>query len=205
MTKEQSLGAARMLFRAYPLLRVTDDTVSLFAETFERMERQRALDIIRRLHATHRDRPPNLGHVIEACMTQDHGARITGEEAYVQLTRAAQRYGRSYGPEDPPPKLDPLIQQALGVWGSWNQFCDSADDDMAGRARFIALYDQLTQREAIGRVVATPPSRQLITPPRANQGPAKATLAVVHHMPEPRLNRKPTAEELAAFDEGAVS
>ena len=119
MNDADARAAATTLFLGYPLLKVTKETLDVYQKAFTKMSKDRALQIISRLHITHKDRPPNIGHVIEACMVQNEGARITGEEAYVQLTQAAHRYGRSYGPGDPPPKLDPLIMQALGVWGSW--------------------------------------------------------------------------------------
>lgn len=198
--KEEAKSAARMMFRGYPLLKVSEETIALYGETFENMTRARAREIIRRIHATYRERPPNLGQVIEACITQDNGHRLSGEEAYVQLTQAVRRWGRSTGPDDPPPKFDPLVQQALGIWGSWNQFCDSDEDDMAGRARFIALYDKLAERERLEKVVPTKPSHQLVSAPERKL-PATNKLAVVRAMPEARINSRPTAAQLAEFEE----
>jgi hypothetical protein len=202
MKEAEAKAMVNNLFGAYPLLRVSDATVEVYKQAFSAMTVERALLIINRLHVTHKDRPPNLGQVIEACSVQDTGARITGEEAYAQLIRAAQRYGRCYGDNDPPPKFDPLITKALGVWGSWNKFCDSPDDDAAGRARFITLYDQLAQREQIAKVVPTPPDRQLVGAPERRQvgERPRAALAVVHSIPEARTNTRPTAKELEAFE-----
>lgn len=200
MKEADAKAMVNNLFGAYPLLRVSESTFQVYKQAFLSMTVERALLIVNRLHVTHKDRPPNLGQVIEACTVQDGGARISGEEAYVQLTKAAQRYGRSYGADDPPPKLDPLIEKALGVWGSWNQFCNSPDDDAAGRARFIALYDQLAQRESVAKVVPTPPDRQLVGAPQRKPLAQGASLAVVRAMPEARTNKPPTQAELQEFN-----
>lgn len=202
MKDSEAKAMANTLFGGYPLLRVSDATLDVYRQAFSAMTVERALLIINRLHVTHKERPPNLGQVLEACTVQDSGARISGEEAYTQLTKAAQRYGRSYGSDDPPPKLDPLVVRALGVWGSWNQFCNSPDDDAAGRARFIALYDQLAQREQVAKVVPTPPDRQLVKAPERQQiGQHSPKLALaLRAVPEARTNKPPTPPELEAFD-----
>lgn len=203
MKESEAKAMVSNLFGGYPLLRVSDATMAVYQRAFQAMSVDRALVVINRLHVTHRERPPTLGQVVEACSVQTSGARLTGEEAYAQLTRAAQRYGRSYGADDPPPKLDPLVDRALGVWGSWNQFCDSPTDDAAGRARFIALYDQLSQRESVEQVVPTPPTRQLVGPPARKQAsqPPRAALTAGTKLPEARVNRPPTPQELEAFND----
>lgn len=158
MKREEAVDAAKYFFGGYPNLKPSPDSIAVFVRAFLPMTQERADEVIARAHMQFRKFPPNIGQLTEMCM-QQAGGRKTGEEAYAELMLKVRTHGRCYGPSDPPPKLDPIATKALGVWGAWNDVCNAPDDDAAGRARFIALYDQLAERGTVERVV--PPGRQL--------------------------------------------
>ncbi len=110
---------------------------------------------------------PTVAEIRAACAERALGPVRLGGEAWAQALEAVRRTG-AY---DPMPTFgdDPLIAEALKLWGTWKDFCRSPEDDAPGRARFIDLYDQLAKRarsaavegKSVGQLLAARALREL--------------------------------------------
>lgn len=153
---------------------------------------------------------PSVAEIRSAALDEQLGPVRSGEEAFAILRRAVNACGRSYGDNDPPPQFpDTNIQRAMGVWGSWNDACNSPEDDPGGRARFIELYESLARREREDQVSGRtlPPAHkgpEYIRAPLVRQAlpaaEAKPVLNVTTPKPKPPLlevaPRPMTAEQI---------
>ena len=144
MSPQQALELADGLFAHYPSVRPTELMRAAYASALEAMDREVAQAAIIRLTRTSKW-CPSVAELCAAVVANVRGERRSGEEAYAELMAAVRRYGRSYG-EGAPQFADPLIERCIGVWGSWNDLCNSPENDPSGRMRFVQLYDQLAAR-----------------------------------------------------------
>lgn len=143
MTPSEIDELLMMLVAAYPNMKVTDATTKLYEVTLADLDEGLARRAVIRIITTSKF-PPTIAEIREACSLQSAGPVRSGADAYGVLMEAVRRHGRCYG-EPAPEFSDPLIAKCIGVWGSWNDLCNSPSADPGGRARFIELYDELAR------------------------------------------------------------
>lgn len=214
-----------MLFAAFPAARGDVEswqrTLRVYAEMLLDLDRDAVRKAVQRLIGTAKWLP-TVAEIRAAATELVQGPMRSGAEAYDELTRAVRRHGRCYGGEPAPEFADPLISRCLGVWGSWNDLCNSPSDDPGGRARFIELYGELAKRErdavSSGIPLPEPRSETALAAPRKRREPLPAPVAApatptelagaLVRTPRPRPPdvpyRRYSAEELDAALRGAL-
>jgi hypothetical protein len=207
MKRSEVAEIVMMLMAAFPHAKTTASTSAVYERALEDLDVEAGRKAVQRLMATSKFMP-TIAEIREVAYALQHGRARSGEEAYAIVLRAVRRFG-FYGT---PRFTDPHIQRAIGVWGSWSQVCLSPDDDAAGRARFIELYEQLardSRANASSGVSLPPPPEEAETDeapaPRLPPAPPPTTgMRLVAPVPRiepdlpPREPRRYTAEELQA-------
>lgn len=215
MTKVEASQLVTILFASYPSAHIDRTHVDAYVSGITDLDTKSAAGAVDRLRRTSKFLP-SIAEIRDACTTQSHGVARTGEEAYAELTAAVRAHGRDYG-QGVPKFRDPLVEQCIGVWGSWNDACGSPVDDPGGRARFIELYKQLSLRTrqdlAAGKALPSPQGTFKafwLEEPRmaapAAAGPVANLAAVLERKAAPRaattgtdiVPRKWAAEEIDA-------
>lgn len=191
MTRDEAEKLARTLFAYYPNTRTDEWNLNAYAAAFVDMDVRVVRAAITRVTRTNKFLP-TVAEIASACLANARGERRTGEEAYVEVMLAVRRYGRSYGTGKLPPFRDPIIAECIGVWGSWNDVCNSPENDAAGRARFIEAYDRKASKQDTHAVL---PSGL-----RKEREFGFVSSGVVNRLPEARTNKPPTPAEIDAFD-----
>ncbi len=146
MEKSEAKEIVLMLVAAFPAAKGDAEawrrTLSVYAEMLADLDRDVTRQAVTRLIATSKWMP-TIAEIRSAVADLTLGPRRAGGEAWQDAVGAARRVGRY----DTPQFADPLVGEALRLWGSWEQFCGSPEEDPGGRARFIELYDSLAVRE----------------------------------------------------------
>lgn len=93
---------------------------------------------------------PTIAEVREEATALQLGAPRTGGEAWGDVVLEIRRIGYVGKPEF----SDPIVVDIVRRWG-WRQLCCEGSD-VADRARFIELYDQLTARHRSNVVTGIP-------------------------------------------------
>lgn len=154
-----------MLFKSFPNARTDEDNARAFESALIDLDAIMAGKAIERLRAT-RTFLPSIAEIRQATIDLQLGPLTTGEQAYATMLGVIRKVGAYATPRF----TDPLITQAIGVWGSWQDVCRSPENDAAGRARFIELYDQLARRRREAQVSGIPlpssptPTREFTLP-----------------------------------------
>ncbi len=142
MKKSEVAELVVVLFSAFPNAKVTEETNAAYERYLEDLDRERASAAVQRLIGTSRFLP-SIAEIREAAAGVVLGPVRSGSEAWGDALEAVRRVGWCGNPRF----KDPLVKEALRLWGGWQEFCASPEDDPGGRARFIDLYDQLARRE----------------------------------------------------------
>lgn len=152
MTKPEAMKIVCVLFGSFPSARFTDQNFESYAEGLLDLDAATCGAAAQRLIRTSKFLP-TIAEIREAATAQQHGPCPRGEEAWAALLQAKRAYGYDYGPDDvrrrrrrDPLFADERIRRCLTLWGGWNAFA-LADEDAPARARFIAMFDELAQRE----------------------------------------------------------
>lgn len=133
-----------VLMAAFPANRVTTETSAVYENLLEDLEYYAANAAIEGLIATAKFMP-TIAEIREAALAMSVGARKAGGEAWGDVMRLIARYGaRRYDIGWKAPVADPVAERAVDALG-WVSLCDS-ENQVADRARFIELYDQLAIR-----------------------------------------------------------
>ena len=208
MKKSEVAEIVMMLMAAFPHGKTTPSTSGVYENALQDLDADAARKAVQRLMATCKFMP-TIAEIREVAHSLQHGRARSGEEAYAIVLRAVRSVGY-YGTAT---FRDPFIGRAIGVWGSWAQLCLAPDDDPAGRARFIELYEQLARdaraNASSGIPLPPPPEEpefEETTPaprlPPAPPAPAPVRLLGRPSVPvdpaPPREPRRYTAEELDA-------
>lgn len=209
MKKSEAAELVMMLIAAFPAAKTNGTTSAVYEQMLADLDAGCARKAVTRLIGTSKWLP-TVSEIRGATADLQLGPRGTGEQAYQTALQAVRSVGRSYGGESAPAFKDPLINRAVGIFGSWNDFCSSPTDDPGGRARFIELYDQLAQAEREDFVSGIPlPKPAAQTPLLVRDRPRPALTAPVRSLvkvdpsrvrqrPAEPVHRKYTAEELDA-------
>lgn len=145
MKQSEVIEIVGMIVAGFPTSKLDSAGVNIYRKMLVDLPAEPTRKAITRLLGTHKF-TPSIAEIRAAVAEQTHGAPRTGEEAYTELMAAVDRCGRDYG-QGVPKFRDPLIARCIGVWGSWNDLCNSPRDDPGGRARFVELYNDLAQRQ----------------------------------------------------------
>lgn len=228
MTKTEAMKIVCVLFGSFPNARFNEQNFESYAEGISELDAATCGAAVLRLIRTSKFLP-SISEIREAATAQVMGPRKTGAEAYGELTAAVQRHGQypevrwidgEMRVQTPWPPLAPDVAHAMRLtWGTWAECCGETGIDAPSRARFIAAYDGLAERERLDIVAGKPlpapksgpqatlpkprpvPPAQL-TPPVPRAVPVPIPVPVLRSV-EPRpvspyAGRKMTAEEIDA-------
>jgi hypothetical protein len=116
-------------------------TLGAYEQMLADLEYAPAMAAIQRIAAVHRFPTilPSIADIREATLTITHGERRPGGDAWGDVLAAVSRFGSYRSPTFDDPVVARCVQQ-LG----WQEICLS-ENQVADRARFVELYDQLAQ------------------------------------------------------------
>jgi hypothetical protein len=237
MKHDEAAKIVAVLFASYPHGKFDRDNARAYVDGIADLDAAACGAAAQRLIRTNKFLP-SIAEIREAAAAQSVGPRKTGAHAYDELLEAVRRHGATprvrmhdgrVQVQAPWPPLAPDVAVAMRqTWGTWADCCHAPDaQEMADRARFIAAYDGLSERERAdlvsGRPLPAPaPALKQITqqqaakgaaaplPPAAKAPPAAAAPAAIKLAPPrqkpgpaPIAQRmldgwRPTAEELDA-------
>lgn len=143
MKESEAQKLFNMLRCAFPGQRLTNETAEVYEQfmldlDFEATKRAIASLIGTRVEGF----IPTIGAIRKAVLDITSGPQRTGAEAWQEALEQV----RAVGWCGKPTFADPLVAEALRLFGSWQEFCASPEDDAPGRARFIAHYEVLQTR-----------------------------------------------------------
>ena len=147
MKKSEVAKLVSMLAASYPSAKVGKQTSEVYEDMLIDLDFDVAQRAVAKLIATS-EWMPTIAKIREACALI-HGPTRTGAEAWQDALEQVRAVGWCGTPQF----ADPMVAQALRLFGSWRQFCSSPGDDAPGRARFIEYYDTLARRAAVDRQV----------------------------------------------------
>lgn len=207
MKKSEVSEIVMMLMAAFPASKTSDGTSAVYEELLVDLDAATVQRAVTRLIATNKWLP-TIAEIRASATDLRLGPARDGGEAWQDALCAVRRVGR-YGV---PRFADALVTEALRLWGSWVDFCNSPEDDPGGRARFIELYDSLAARrrdtDVSGIPLPAPKSSPVIAAPVRQVPPAELpraplpALARVPRAPD-RPHRRYSADELDAALGGA--
>lgn len=143
MKRKQIVELVAMLFAAYPSSRPTERTLEIYEEMLGDLDH----DITKRAvaHIIQNSRSefvPTVAAVRLVVADLLLGPVRSGADAWADALAEVRRVGWCGKPKF----KDPIVAEALELFGSWPDFCASPETDAAGRARFIDHYDALARR-----------------------------------------------------------
>lgn len=170
MSVKQSEAAklVMMLLAAYPHGKTNEGTSGVYEQMLLDLDFESASKAITRLIGTSKWLP-TVAEIRSTATDLRLGPARGGGEAWADAIEAVRSVGR-YGV---PKWRDPVLGEAMRLWGSWRDFCDSPSDDPGGRARFIELYEQLATRARADVVSGIP-----LPVPKGARLPAQLTAGV---------------------------
>ena len=141
MTKQEVSKIVLGLIAAYPSAKLASTTGEVYERLLVDLEYRRAAAAVKRIILTHTFFPA-VAEIRKAYFESEQGSQMSGLEAWAVVLKAIRRFGRY----EEPAWANPLVGRAVELWGSWQQLCDSPEDDAPGRARFVELYETLQRR-----------------------------------------------------------
>jgi hypothetical protein len=181
-----------VLAAAYPNSSISEQTAEVYEVSLADLDVRAAELSVQRLVATSRFMP-TVSEIRETACSFALGSKRTGGEAWGDVLLAIRRTG-SYGK---PRFSDALAAECVRLMG-WRNLCLS-ENDAADRARFIELYDNLTDRERANQAAGI----NLALPPPGS--PMRELLGHIgRRIPEPKMLSRADVErqkaELAKLD-----
>jgi len=187
MTKPEAMKIVCVLFGSFPNSRFNEQNFESYADSIQDLDASTCGAAVQRLIRTSKFLP-SISEIREAATAQQIGPRKTGAEAYGELLEAVRRHGAypevswvdgAMRMQSPWPPLAPDVEQAMRqTWGSWSTCCAETGPDAPDRARFIAAYDGIAERERADLVSGQPlpapasPALKLITQQQTAKGAA---------------------------------
>jgi hypothetical protein len=206
MKKSEVSELVLMLMAAYPSAKTGESTSAVYEQMLADLDAAAARKAVTRLIGTAKWLP-TVAEIRAAATDLRLGPMRAGGEAWQDAMSAVRHVGRY----EVPTFADPLVSEALRLWGSWVDFCNSPEDDPGGRARFIELYDSLATRQrqdvASGIPLPAPQSRPALGPSAPRHKPAlvpapagapvpKVLVAAPRKPEQSQFRRRMTAEEI---------
>lgn len=142
MNQKQVAQMVATMAAAYPYAKVTVETSVAYERMLVDLDHDVAQRAVARLIGTSKFMP-TIAEIREAATSLRLGPARTGGEAWIEAIGAVRKVG-IYGV---PIWSEPVLNETMRMWGSWQSFCRSPEDDPGGRARFIELYEQLVARQ----------------------------------------------------------
>ena len=150
MTEEQTQMLVTVLVTSFPntMVRLSAEQQRQTMATYRRMlgdlDYAVANAAVERLLATSRFMP-TVAEIRDAALSLTTTEQVAGGEAWGDVLKAVARYGAYRIPGTDFAFADPLVAKSVACLG-WQNLCLS-ENQPADRARFIELYDKLTQTE----------------------------------------------------------
>lgn len=151
MTKDDAGKLIAVLFASFPSANLERKHVDAYVSAILDLDAKVAGEAVSRLRNTATFLPA-IAEIRRAAADVQLGPMRSGEDAYRVLLEAV----RAHGWPTMPRFRDPHILKGIGVWGSWQDLCNSPADDPGGRARFIELYEQSARQEREDVVAGKP-------------------------------------------------
>jgi hypothetical protein len=142
MKKSEIASIVAVLLEAFPNAKLGERTRDVYEDNLQDLEAASVGRAVQRLIGTCRFLP-TIAEIREAATDLHLGPRRTGAEGWQDAILEVRRIGWCGSPKF----RDPLVAQCIQMWGSWQSFCNSPEDDPGGRARFIELYETLSKRD----------------------------------------------------------
>jgi hypothetical protein len=149
-----------MLTLAFPRPVIQEGTMRLYEKMLIDLDKDKAHAAVARLIGTAKFLP-TIAEIRSASADLVMGPRRVGAEAWGDVNEAVRKFGRYRAPVF----SDPIVAECVRCFG-WQSICDSTND-IADRARFVELYDQLAARVRSDQVAG--PSLALPAPKDAPQ------------------------------------
>jgi len=143
MTEGQVAKLVAVLIAAFPSAKISTETSAVYERMLGDLDYPAANAAIERLLATSKWLP-TVAEIREAALTLYAGEIGAGGEAWGEVVAAIGRYGRNRTPGVDFQFADPVTAECVASL-KWRELCDS-DNQVADRARFVELYDQLAAR-----------------------------------------------------------
>lgn len=144
MKESEALEIIGMIATAYPSNKLDQAGAKLYRQLILDLPADETRKAVIRLISTSKFLP-TIAEIREAATDLKLGPMRTGGEAWGEAMLAVRKYDRSESPK----WSEPIMAEAMRLWGSWVDFCNSPADDPGGRARFIELYEQLSKRQRV--------------------------------------------------------
>lgn len=144
MKESEALEIIGMIVTAYPSNKLDQAGAKLYRQLILDLPADETRKAVVRLISTSKFLP-TIAEIREAATDLKLGPMRTGGEAWGEAMLAVRKYDRSESPK----WSEPIMAEAMRLWGSWVDFCNSPADDPGGRARFIELYEQLSKRQRV--------------------------------------------------------
>lgn len=136
MTPAQTAKLVAVLMAAYPNAKISDEASTVYERMLADLDYATANAAVERLLATSKW-IPTVAEIRETALTLGSGETRPGGDAWGDVLAAVGRYGCYRSPAFE----DPLVAKCVDALG-WREICLS-ENQVADRARFIQLYDQL--------------------------------------------------------------
>ena len=194
MKKHEVSKIVAYLAAAFPQAQVTEATSEVYETMLADLDFEPAQEAVHRLCATS-EWLPTIAKIRATYTDITRGPRRTGAEAHGDVLAEIRRVG-AY---DKPRFVDPIVAECVASMG-WRGLC-LGDNEAADRARFIELYDRLSERDRQDAVVgrALPKAQYALRRPESvpylgmeqpltqslkpSEGPSQGS-AMVHMEPE---------------------
>lgn len=151
MTKTEVAKLVAVLLAAFPNAKASAQTSTVYETLLADLDADAAAAAVQRLIGTSRWMP-TVAEIREAALAVEGGERRAGGDAWGDVLAEVHRTGRYRRPRF----NDPLVTRAVTAFG-WENICDS-ENQVADRARFVELYDQLAQTGRRERLTAQLPA-----------------------------------------------
>jgi len=132
-----------VMVAAYPASKISEESVGVYTRMLADLEYPAANAAVEQLLATSKWLP-TVAEIRERVVSLQDGEIRAGGEAWGSVLKAIRGAGRYRVPGKDFAFADQVTADAVAAM-NWVELCDS-ENQVADRARFIELYDQLAQR-----------------------------------------------------------
>lgn len=143
MTELEAKKLIAVMVAAYPTTKVSDDSVRIYVRMLADLDYPAANAAVEQLLAISKWMP-TVAEIRERVLSLSVGEVRAGGEAWGSVLRAIAGAGRNRKPGVDFAFADPVVGEAVKAFG-WENLCDS-ENQVADRARFVELYDQLATK-----------------------------------------------------------
>lgn len=159
MTKGEIAKLLAVLAASYPRFEVDDLKVQVWHEMLGDLDYSVASLAVKKAVLLNTF-PPAISEVREAAAEIMNPERITGPEAWGEVTRAIRKYGY-YRQQEALASLSPITARVVRYMG-WREICVSEEPLGVIRGQFLKMYEQVATREKEEQLLP-PAMRDMIT------------------------------------------